>query len=339
MLTNSDLIPQSDGSIRVANRIQNAASPRRPASGKRSDSQPSHPSLLQGNLSDIAVEVSPSDIVARHRITSDGMGAEVVQVTRRERTEFHFDAPVHLLALFERGTRSEGVTSVSGLPPSLLKDLGRKLIFVPAGHSYHDWQQPNTLSRVVYFYLDPARLPKSTALAAHNTLPGPRLFFEDTALWGTAIKLAGLIESSKSIDRLYFDALSDVLAHEIVQLARVHPRIAPPVRGGIAPWQQRIVVDYIEEHLDEHIPLATLAHLARLSPYYFCRAFKQSFGVPPHRYHTGRRIERAKWLLAQPRSSVTNVALSVGFRETSSFTVAFRKATDLTPTAYRRSLA
>lgn len=61
--------------------------------------------------------------------------------------------------------------------------------------------------------------------------------------------------------------------------------------------------------------------------------------MPPHRYHSSRRIEHAKILLAKPASSVTDVGWTVGFTETSSFTAAFRKATGLTPTAYRRSLA
>jgi AraC family transcriptional regulator len=110
------------------------------------------------------------------------------------------------------------------------------------------------------------------------------------------------------------------------------------VRGGLAGWQQRIVTTYIEEHLAEQIPLATLARLVRLSPYYFCCAFKQSFGLPPHRYHNSRRIEQAKILLAKPAPSVTDVGLTVGFSEASSFTAAFRKATGLTPTTYHRSL-
>jgi AraC family transcriptional regulator len=110
------------------------------------------------------------------------------------------------------------------------------------------------------------------------------------------------------------------------------------VRGGLATWQQRTVVAYIEEHLSKPISLATLAQLVRLSPYYFCRAFKQSFGMPPHRYHTSRRIERAKALLSKPSPSVTEIGFTVGFSQTSSFTVAFRKATGLTPTAYHRTL-
>jgi AraC family transcriptional regulator len=43
--------------------------------------------------------------------------------------------------------------------------------------------------------------------------------------------------------------------------------------------------------------------------------------------------------LSKPAPSVTEIGLTVGFSETSSFTTAFRKATGLTPTAFHRSLA
>ena len=108
-------------------------------------------------------------------------------------------------------------------------------------------------------------------------------------------------------------------------------------KGGLAAWQQRAVTAYIEEHLAEPIPLATLARMVRLSPYYFCRAFKRSLGLPPHRYHSNRRIEHAKRLLAEAAPSVTDVGRIVGYCETSSFTAAFHKATGFTPTAYRRT--
>jgi len=61
--------------------------------------------------------------------------------------------------------------------------------------------------------------------------------------------------------------------------------------------------------------------------------------MPPHRYLTSRRIERAKALLVKRKLSVTEIGFDVGFSETSSFTSAFRKVTGETPTEYRRSLA
>jgi AraC family transcriptional regulator len=105
-------------------------------------------------------------------------------------------------------------------------------------------------------------------------------------------------------------------------------------RGGLAGWQEKRVIEFIEAHLSEKIGLKTLAALVRLSPYHFARAFKTSFGQPPHRYHVNRRMERAKGLLA--KFPVTYVAMAVGYSETSSFSAAFRKATGLSPLQFAR---
>ena len=282
------------------------------------------------------VEISPRQSVRRRMVSSPGMTAELVQEMGSDRIDYHFVAPSHLLVLFERGVRREGETNVAGLPPSTLRQLTRKFVFVPAGHTYRDWHEPDTPARITFFYFDPAELPGARD---GNRIPlGPRLFFEEPHLLATAQKLAGLIDGSESDNRCYIEALGRVLAHELTRLNYGKPRKGA-VRGGLAAWQQRIVACHIEDHLAEPIPLATLAELVGLSTYHFCRALKQSFGIPPHRYHTSRRIERAKALLTKPAPSVTSIGLTLGFSDTSSFTATFRKATGLTPTAYHRSLA
>jgi len=239
-----------------------------------------------------------------------------------------------------RARVATGETVVEGLPRSTLRDCKGKLAFVPAGHEYYERQEPRSLARVVYFYFDPAKMPQDPGTGDASTALKPRLFFEDATLWDTALKLVKLIESAGPNNWLYFEALGIVLAHELMRVNADGSRIeSAPARGGLAGWQQRIVTAYIEEHLAEQIPLKTLARLVRLSPYYFCRAFKQSFGMPPHRYHNGRRIEQAKMLLGEPTPSVTEIGLRLGFSDTSSFSTAFRKAIGLTPTAYHRSLS
>jgi AraC-like DNA-binding protein len=107
-------------------------------------------------------------------------------------------------------------------------------------------------------------------------------------------------------------------------------------RGGLSGWQRRTVSDFIEAHLGEALRLTDLAQQARLSPFHFARAFKQSFGLPPHRYHVARRIARAKDLLADPSNSVTDIARTLGFAETSSFSSTFRRVTGASPSDFRR---
>ena len=125
---------------------------------------------------------------------------------------------------------------------------------------------------MVFFYFDPAKMRTPGEMGAAGTVLAARLFFEDNSLRETALKLARLNAGVR--------------------------RSEAPVRGGLAGWQQRIVSTYIDEHLAEQVPLARLAQLVGLSPYYFCRAFKQSFGLPPRRYHSSRRMDSAGRLRA-----------------------------------------
>ena len=107
-------------------------------------------------------------------------------------------------------------------------------------------------------------------------------------------------------------------------------------RGGLAAWQRRSVDELIEVHLAESISLIALADSVRLSPRHFARAFKESFGQPPHHYHLSRRIERAKILLSGGKMSVTEIAIALGFADTSAFSTTFRRLVGGSPRDYRR---
>jgi AraC family transcriptional regulator len=279
------------------------------------------------------VRITPAETARRLGTGWRWWFSESIHVPIGSRIEFHFQQPVHLLALYNEGARRSGETSIDDVHSSRLRRFMHKLTFVPAGSLYRETHETGASTRMTFLYLDPAAFRKSGERESNLR---PRIFFEDSLVWETAFKLRNTIESGQAKCLAYLEALSAVLAHE---LSRVNEDVAgePAVsRGGLASWQKRAVVDYIEEHLGEQVCLLSLARLARLSLHHFCRAFKQSFGIPAHQFQVQRRMEVAKLLLADRATSVTDIGLSLGYAQTSSFSSAFRKTTGWTPTVYRR---
>jgi hypothetical protein len=97
--------------------------------------------------------------------------------------------------------------------------------------------------------------------------------------------------------------------------------------------------DEVQEFAETRAQLARGDWLARwLIAFKGVPRGKQSFGMPPHRFHMSQRIERAKTLLTKRHMSITEIAFEIGFGDASSFTAAFRRCAGRTPTEYRRSV-
>jgi len=113
------------------------------------------------------------------------------------------------------------------------------------------------------------------------------------------------------------------------------PESLASCRGGLPPRLTRHIREYIESHLGENISIVRMAELAGLSVFHFARAFRQSFGAPPHSYMLRRRIERADHLLKDTGLALSEIALSTGFSDQSHFARHFRRITGMTPSAAR----
>jgi AraC family transcriptional regulator len=122
-------------------------------------------------------------------------------------------------------------------------------------------------------------------------------------------------------------------------LARVDGSQTATVRpcGGLAPGSLRRVIDYIEADLSRPFTIEGLAQVAGVSSRHFMRAFRESTGQTPLRVVYSLRLERAKEFLLDPRRTATEVALDCGFSHAQHFSTAFKKATGVTPSDFRRA--
>jgi AraC family transcriptional regulator len=104
----------------------------------------------------------------------------------------------------------------------------------------------------------------------------------------------------------------------------------------LAPWQERRAKELIVRDLSQNISIKHLAKECELSPSYFCRAFSQSTGLPPHRWLLEKRIERVRELLTASRMPLAEVAIACGFFDQSHLTKVFSRAIGMTPGAWQR---
>lgn len=106
-------------------------------------------------------------------------------------------------------------------------------------------------------------------------------------------------------------------------------------KAGLAAWQVRRVTAHIDVHLAGSIRNRDLAAAVKLSCGYFCQAFKESFGSPPHAYIVRRRVERAKTLLEGTDMALSQIALDCGFSDQSHFSRIFRRIAGENPWLWR----
>lgn len=96
--------------------------------------------------------------------------------------------------------------------------------------------------------------------------------------------------------------------------------------------------DYLHAHYTNDISLESLAAIAGLSRFHFCRVFRKELGVSPSVYQTQLRIAQAKKLLIQ-RIPISGITAMTGFYDQSHFGWHFKRQVGVTPRRYGSKIA
>lgn len=119
--------------------------------------------------------------------------------------------------------------------------------------------------------------------------------------------------------------LADILNRLLIEEANAEPEVVVKAKR------------YVNAHLEDKISLESVAQHVGVSPYYFCKVFKQSAGMTLTEFVNRRRVEWAKRQLLNPQARVTEVAFDVGFQSISQFNRSFLKYVGESPTRFREN--
>ncbi|GAB6983554.1 AraC family transcriptional regulator [Nocardioides pyridinolyticus] len=161
---------------------------------------------------------------------------------------------------------------------------------------------------------------------------------------GAAVDHPGWVEPAL---RREVSALHDVLDHPgdafeaEVRVALVADALRQRLSGAAAAVRRdRPVAHRLRDLLDAHVvdglSLPEAAAALGVTPTHLVRSFGAEFGIPPHRYLTGRRLDRARRLLLAGERAA-DVAVAVGFHDQAHLTRHFRRLLGVPPAAYARS--
>jgi AraC-like DNA-binding protein len=203
---------------------------------------------------------------------------------------------------------------------------GQAVTILPPGVAHDGRPAPGAGGfRKRELYLDPALLPAELAGAAvdHPAITDPPL---RAALSRLHDCLLGDAEDLDAGARLA------LIAERITGHLTRAPSPPPAPEPGIAGQLRQL----LDEHITSPIGLAqAAAALDRTIPH-LIRSFTRHFGLSPHAYVTGRRIDAARRLLLQG-AAPAYAATAVGFYDQAHFTRHFKKHTATTPTRYALS--
>jgi len=273
----------------------------------------------------------------------DTVHGELLLFDKRNAPELEFSSQSHLIILLPDGIAGGCDWSNGSQVGKLSLVAPNTVIFNPAGHYLSIMKKTSQQHcRMLLLIINPAlvmRLDVGEVDVAELQFR-QQIGIEDQGVCQTLAGIKQEMEFPGLNSKLYTDTLLMLLLMRLMRCASnfAMPRRSFYVKGGLPNWRLRRALELLEADLTKTPTLAELARPLRLHPTSFCRAFKQSTGLSPHRFLLVQRINRAKEMMKDQKRTLTEIGLDCGFSSSSHFSVVFKRVTGVSPRIYRLAL-
>lgn len=134
------------------------------------------------------------------------------------------------------------------------------------------------------------------------------------------------------------DIMNLKLQEALLAVLHIDRRFYPTLFDFSAPWKIDII-DFLNANYMHEMTIAEMAHYTGRSLSAFKRDFKSVSSLTPERWIVNKRLEEARNLLSDGKMSVVEVCRTVGFRNASHFSTAFKRRYGVTPKTFAKSSA
>lgn len=133
-------------------------------------------------------------------------------------------------------------------------------------------------------------------------------------------------------DPMHAESSLALIAERLTQHLEKQPSRPETDRSGVATQLREL----LDSAIQEPVTLADVAQQLQRSAPHLVRTFSAAYGVSPHAYLIGKRVDAARKLLLDGVPSA-QVAPAVGFYDQSHLTRHFKRHTSVPPTAFATS--
>lgn len=155
---------------------------------------------------------------------------------------------------------------------------------------------------------------------------------DDTEILSTIDKLLEITENSGALYEIKTIGLLYLLFYELYR----SKYIFNSPNTSVDKSMQTVIslLEWIDEHIAEHITLSEISKEVKLSEKYICRIFKEYTSKTIMDYVNERRIEKACEEMIS--KSITEAAFNSGFNDLSYFCKTFKRYKNTTPSKYKK---
>jgi AraC family transcriptional regulator len=152
------------------------------------------------------------------------------------------------------------------------------------------------------------------------------------------LSLLPALRTPERVNRLFIDHITLAMAAHCAQTYGGMEPVSRPIKGGLAPRQEKRSKEMLAGDLTGETPLQEIAAACGLSISHFSRAFRKSTGLSPHAWLLQIRVESSKAMLRAGDTPLCLIAMACGFADQSHFSKVFTRRVGLSPGAWRKTV-